>query len=100
MALAVFSPFHLFTFSLFIFLSFYLFTFSPFHLFTFSPFHPFTLFPFPFPSLCRQHATFSRKKLYFCRHRASVRQHKGATFAHHQHNNIDKKHIDNGKLEI
>ena len=25
---------------------------------------------------------------------------KGPTFAHHRHNNIDKKHIDNGKLEI
>ena len=44
--------------------------------------------------------SFLRKKLYFCRHGASVRQPEPPPFARHQHNNIEKKRIDNGKLEI
>ena len=53
-----------------------------------------------YPSLCHQNASFLRKKLYFCRRRASVRQPEPPAFAPHQHNYIEKKRIDNGKLEI
>jgi|GEM_PF-4704145 len=52
------------------------------------------------PSLCHQNESFLRKKLYFCRRRASVCQPEPPPFAPHQHNYIEKKRIDNGKLEI